>query len=94
MPIDTKTFEAGNKPIGRAGTGVKSTIIDFLVNNHDEGAHSPKEIMEELGIETPQQVYGAIKSLSEKGHIEKRQPEGETTYYVRLTEEGLKEHSK
>ncbi len=94
MPIDEEKFNAGTEPTGRSGTGVKSRVIAFLVKNHKKGAYSPAEIKESLEVEQPQQIYGAIKALAEKGHIEKRQPADSPTYYVRLTEAGLEEHSK
>ena len=94
MPIDAKKFEEGEVPTGRSGTGVKAKVVEFLVDNHDEGAYSPAEIKDELGVDQPQQIYGAIKALVEKGHAEKRQPEDSSVYYVRLTEEGLEEYSK
>jgi len=67
----------------------KDDILAFLLS-HPESSH--REVVENLNIHPPQQVYNILKSLTKGGHINRRMSKGIFKYYV-LTPDSINRHS-
>ena len=68
----------------------KDDVLAFLLS-HPESSH--REIVENLNIHPPQQVYNILKNLKRGGYIDRRMDKGIFKYYV-LTPHSTSRHSK
>ena len=67
----------------------KDDVLAFLVS-HPENSH--REVVENLNIHPPQQVYNILNSLTKGGYINRRMNKGILKYHV-LTPDSINRHS-
>jgi len=82
MPITTQKFQKDGQPVQHAnGAKVQEKVLAFLKENK-ESAYTRKEVQEALGLKHPASTNNALKKLSEKNDLTRKEVEGTIYYHV------------